>query len=71
MEEYVNEVARANVLRTVQKIVESSEAIQKLVNEGKVAVVGAIYDVVSGDLEFLSPDGTSLDPKSTVTGGML
>jgi carbonic anhydrase/SulP family sulfate permease len=69
MEEYVNEVARANVLRTVQKIVESSEAIQKLVNEGKVAVVGAIYDVVSGDLEFLSPDGSSLDPKSTVTGG--
>jgi carbonic anhydrase/SulP family sulfate permease len=70
MEQYVNEVARANVLRTVEKIVESSEAIRKLVNEGKVAVIGAIYDVVSGDLEFLSPDGASLEPKSTVTGGL-
>ena len=58
--EIVNEVARANVLRTVEKILESSETLRNLVRDGQVAVVGALYDVTSGDLTFLTPNGASM-----------
>jgi carbonic anhydrase/SulP family sulfate permease len=51
----VNEVVRANVLRTVDSLVESSTALQRLVAEGRVAVVGAVYDVATGDLTFVTP----------------
>lgn len=52
-ESFVDEVAKRNVLRTVDEIVARSAAISQAVNEGKVLVVGAIYDVKSGDIEFL------------------
>jgi len=51
----VNEVVRANVLRTVESLVESSTALQRLVAEGRVAVVGAVYDVATADLTFVTP----------------
>lgn len=50
---FVDEVAKRNVLRTVDEIVARSAAISQAVNEGKVLVVGAICDVKSGDIEFL------------------
>lgn len=59
MEDFVNQISRANVLRTVDKILETSETIRNLVRDGKLAVVGAMYDVVTGDLEFLTPNGFS------------
>ena len=51
----VDEVVRANVLRTVESLVESSTALQRLVAEGRVAVVGAVYDVATADLTFVTP----------------
>jgi carbonic anhydrase/SulP family sulfate permease len=59
MQAFVDQIARANVLRTVDKILEKSETIRNLVRNGKVAVVGAIYDVATGDLVFLTPNGFS------------
>jgi carbonic anhydrase/SulP family sulfate permease len=50
---FVDEVARRNVLRTVREITERSIAIRQAVNEGKALVVGAVYDVKSGSIEFL------------------
>ena len=51
---FVDEVARRNVLRTVMQITQESRMIRGLVEEGRLAVVGAVYDVVSGKIEFFS-----------------
>lgn len=58
-ERVINEVARRNVQQTVTQILESSAALRRLVNEERLAVVGALYDVVNGELEFLV-DATTL-----------
>ncbi len=55
----ISDVARDNVLRTVGKILESSDTMRKLVSEGRVAVVGALYDVVTADLTFLTANGVA------------
>ena len=52
----VDEVARRNVLRTVREIVAQSRTISKLVREGRVAVVGALYDLRSAKIELLQAD---------------
>ncbi len=39
---------RANVWQSVEEILESSEEIRNLVLEGKVKVVGALYDIQAG-----------------------
>jgi carbonic anhydrase/SulP family sulfate permease len=51
----VNKMARANVLRTVQQVVQQSQTLGDLGRAGRVSIVGAIYDVATGIIEFL-PD---------------
>lgn len=51
---FVDNVARRNVLRAIQQITEQSRTISDLVNEGRIAVAGALYDVASGKIEFLT-----------------
>ena len=48
----VNRVARKNVLATVRSIRERSSAIDARIEAGQVAIVGALYDVKTGDLEL-------------------
>ena len=50
--EYIDRVTRANVCHSVDEITRSSDTIRKLVTEGKILLVGAIYDVTSGKIEF-------------------
>ena len=50
--QFIEEVARRNVIHSVQQIVGTSRTIRKLVDEGRVAVVGAVYDVSSGRVDF-------------------
>jgi hypothetical protein len=45
------------VLRTVQEIVRQSDALRRLVDEQRLAVVGAILDNDSGWVEFLASSG--------------
>jgi len=52
-ERFINEVARRNVLRTVRQIAERSGAIRKAIDAGQVMVVGALYNVESGEIEFM------------------
>lgn len=52
---YVNTIARRNVLLSVERIQQQSHTIQKLVAEGRVEVVGAMYDVASGHIDFFKP----------------
>jgi carbonic anhydrase/SulP family sulfate permease len=53
---FVDGVARGNVARVVETILEQSETLRGLVRDGRIAVVGAMYDVATGDIEFL-PEG--------------
>lgn len=60
--EFIEEVARQNVIRSVQKIAQQSRTIGRLVDEGKVAIVGAIYDVNSGRIDFMTEHALGLEP---------
>jgi carbonic anhydrase/SulP family sulfate permease len=59
---YADKVARMNVIRHVDLIVKSSKTVRRLVDEGKVAVVGAMYDISTGKMEFLEEAQIGLSP---------
>lgn len=50
----VDEVARRNVLRTMAILRRRSRTLDRLVRNGSIAIVGGMYDVVSGEVEFLN-----------------
>ena len=50
-------MARENVLRVVKEIRRQSRTLDNLVRERRIAIVGAMYNVVTGDLEFVVEDG--------------
>lgn len=58
--QFAEDVARRNVIHSVQGIVEASQTIHKLVQEGRLAVVGAVYDVASGKVDFMVNEGVGL-----------
>jgi carbonic anhydrase/SulP family sulfate permease len=53
----VDAVARNNVLRVAKEIRRQSRTLDGLVQERRLAIVGAMYDVVTGGIEFLVEDG--------------
>lgn len=50
---FVDEVARKNVLNTMSYIREKSRILEKLIRENKVMMVGAVYDIHTGRVNFL------------------
>lgn len=50
--EFVEEVSRINVEQNVINILQKSPVLAGLVEEGKIGIVGAMYDVSSGNVEF-------------------
>lgn len=50
---FVNEVAKNNVLRSVENIRVKSNVLRRLEEEGKITIVGAMYDVGTGKVSFL------------------
>ncbi|MCG6158487.1 sulfate transporter [Rubinisphaera sp. ICM_H10] len=58
-EEFVDTVAADNARRTVDEIINRSEAIRKRLDAGQVIVVPAMYDVRSGEIRFLSDEADS------------
>lgn len=46
-------VAIRNVELCVKRILDESQTIRKLVDEGRVAVVGAVFDITTGKINFL------------------
>jgi len=50
---FVDEVARKNVLNTMSYIREKSRILDRLIREDKVMMVGAVYDVHTGRVNFL------------------
>ena len=49
---FVNDVAVKNVELNIQNILNSSEVISEMVNNGEVKIMGAMYDVSSGAVNF-------------------
>ena len=52
--EFVDLVARRNVERSVEQILQQSGTLRRFVSEGSVKIVGAMYDVATGQIEFMS-----------------
>jgi carbonic anhydrase len=51
--DFVDAVAKANVLRTIETIRAQSEVLAELESSGAITIVGAMYDVTSGEVRFL------------------
>lgn len=50
----VDNVAKANVRRTVQQILQRSHTLEQLARAGRIWIIGAIYDIGTGDLAFVT-----------------
>jgi carbonic anhydrase len=59
-QDFIDEVACRNVLSVVSGIVERSPALAKLVEERRIAIVGAVYDVRTGHMQFLTDTALGL-----------
>jgi carbonic anhydrase len=49
---YVNEVARVNVLHAIENIKKQSPVLNEMLENGEIGIVGAMYDVSTGSVEF-------------------
>lgn len=56
----VDAIAQRNVRATVEQIVTRSHVLQRLASDGKIAVVGAMYDVDSRKVQFFSDQAIGL-----------
>ena len=50
---YIDDVARNNVCRSIRTILDQSETLGRLVREKRVGIVGAMYNVSTGEIEYL------------------
>ncbi|MCW5962049.1 MAG: hypothetical protein KIS76_17940 [Pyrinomonadaceae bacterium] len=51
--EFVEKVSRIQVKRSVEKIVERSVILREMIENGEIGLIGALYDVETGIVEFL------------------
>lgn len=61
---YVENITRENVLHSVDLIFSESPSLRQLAEEGKIGLVGAVYNVASGNVEFFVEHGIGLTPDS-------
>ena len=59
MADFINVVARRNVAHSVELILQQSQTINRLVQEGRIAVIGAMYEVDSGRIDFFTAEAAS------------
>src|SRR5690606_22524504 len=48
--QYIDQVAKRHVENTIKSVVERSSALSQLIKDGKIAIVGAMYDVNTGNV---------------------
>ncbi len=51
--DFVNKVAVENVFQTIEKLKADSPVLNQMIEENAIKVVGAMYDVSSGEVSFL------------------
>ena len=66
---FVNSVSKLNSQHTAYEIVKKSEIIRKLVEDGTVGIVSAIYDVATGKVTFYE-DASLMKPAETAKAGV-
>lgn len=59
---FINQIAKDNVLLVIKQIQQNSPLIQKLLNEGKIGLIGAIQDIATGKVTFF--DDQAVMPKT-------
>lgn len=52
-QEFVDKVTRIHVMRSVESIIERSIVLREMIEKEELALIGAIYDVKTGVVEFL------------------
>jgi carbonic anhydrase len=57
--QFVDNVTRINVQYNIDLILESSEIIREMLEAGEIDIVGAIYDVETGKVEFMDRAGAN------------
>ena len=50
--EFVNNVAAKNVQLTIERILNESEALAEMQNNGEIKIIGGMYDIHSGSVTF-------------------
>jgi MFS superfamily sulfate permease-like transporter len=58
---YADVVARRNVLHTIHGIRQQSTTLDRLVREGKLAIVGSFYDISTGEVSFFQTLESSVE----------
>ncbi len=56
--QFVNAVAKLHTIYSVQEIISKSEIIKGLIDEGKVGIIPAIYDLATGKVTFFDQEAT-------------
>jgi carbonic anhydrase/SulP family sulfate permease len=64
----VDAVARRNVLRVADQLRKQSGTLEGLIKKGRLAIVGAIYDVGTGAIELLTGDTSGAGDHPAETG---
>lgn len=52
--DFVNAVAKLNVIHSVNTVLNESHTIQKLVTEEKIKIIGGLYNISSGEVTFFN-----------------
>lgn len=60
--EFVDRVTVLNVRRSMREIYRKSRTLRELIDEGSILLVGAVYDVDTGRVEFLKSEASSPGP---------
>jgi carbonic anhydrase/SulP family sulfate permease len=59
---YADEMSHRNVVRTIRVMRQRSDTLNRMVQAGNIAIVGAIYNVGSGKVDFFQTDSSSATP---------
>jgi carbonic anhydrase len=68
---FVDEVAKLNATHTVEEILKQSDIIRSLVDEGKIGIVAAMYDITTGKVNFFDKLGMPLASADSETSAQL
>lgn len=63
-EEYVEVVSQANVLHSMDDILEKSPILRGLFDEGKIGIVGGVYSVENGRVNFIRSEFAGVKAKT-------
>lgn len=64
-QEFVENVAAINVKKSVRDILNRSDILQEMAEDGKIGIGGAMYDVASGKVEFYNDTIIINQPRQT------